>query len=400
MKHGYFTGLLSLVCALNCLQAPAQSLARVANVNISTGATGLAAVGSTAYITAIRSGYFYLEAYNLTQPAAPVLLGSVKPYLPYPRAVVIGGTKAYVLGYGIAGPPSSYYLQAVEMSQPANPVAGTVADLGQFEPRIAASDKLVCVASRVVGTLSVYDANLTLLATVAANAANVVLNGTVAYVQRGSEVDIYNLAVATAPVRVASMYGSIGAVSGNLAFSLDNSTLSVYDVSNPLQPVLKGSVANNGGTLLAASGNRVYTTGLYAEIAGSTSQLQAFNVSNPAAPTLLATAAAGSTATALAANGNTAYLINNHVVQAYTLTGLLAATAPLTPATSPYPNPAHGTLNLGQVPANTPVLIYDATGRVCLQTTTKATTKLDISALPAGLYLARVGAAVHRLLVE
>jgi hypothetical protein len=399
MKHFSFLIAAHLGLALGVSPALAQTLTRVANVD-NSGNLGLAASGSTVYVTGAS---FKLSTYNFGQPAAPVLLNAVDTSMPYPRKVVVGGTKAYVLGYGL-GTTRSSTIRVFDVSQPATPVGGSTAQLGAPDFYLAANGTLVCVVSTLEAKLWVYDASLTLLSSVAiaSQADGISLNGTAAYVRRGGQTDVYNLAVATAPVRATTISGYLSVASGNLAFGINplSNTLQVYDCSNPLLPVLTGSIANNGGTLLAASGNRVYTTGQYAEIGGSTSRLQAFDVSNPSAPTLLATAAAGSTARALAANGNTVYLTDSRTVQAYTLTGVLAAAPAASTATGFYPNPAHGTLTLAQVPVNTSVSIYDATGRLCLQTSTRAGNTLDISSLPGGLYVARVGATAYRLLVD
>lgn len=399
MRHFSLLTVAYLSLELAAAPAVAQTLTRVANV-ASSGNLGLAASGSTVYVTGAS---FKLSTYSFSQPAAPALLGTLDTATPYPRKVVVGGTNAYVLGYGL-GNASSSAIRVFDVSQPAAPVGGATAQLGPPDFYLAANGTLVCIASSLEAKLWVYDAGLTLLATVplASQADGVVLNGTAAYVQRGGSADIYDLRVATAPTRATTIAGYLGAVSGNLAFGINalSKTLQVFDVSTPLLPVLKGSIINNGGTLLAASGNRVYTTGQYAAIGGSTSQLQAFDVSNPSAPALLATAAAGSTAQALAASGNTVYLTDTRTVQAYALTGMLAATPSATVTPALYPNPAHGALTLAQAPGNTPVLIYDATGRLCLQTTTRATSTIDISTLPGGLYLARVGATTYRLVVN
>jgi hypothetical protein len=278
----------------------------------------------------------------------------------------------------------------------------TLLTLGAPDQYVAATETLVGVANNQNSTLGIYDSNLGLLASISTSspATGLAMSGTTAYLQRGSSVDVYNLANATAPVRSTTFSGNIMATSGTLAFGLNGATLLVYDISSPLLPVLKGSTTTNGGTLLAASGNRVYTTGVYAPIGGSTNQLQAFDVSTPTAPRLLATAASGSTATALAVSGDAAYLVDGTTFQVYALAGLLAATAPASATYGLYPNPAHGTLTVRSAPVATPVSIYDAVGKLHLQTSVPATGTLDISPLPKGMYLVHLGTATQRLLID
>lgn len=391
--------LSALAGWLSNYPAASQTLTRVANLPVS-GALGVAANGTLAYLTGAS---FTLDTYTMSQPAAPAPLGSVAAGTPYPRRVVAGGARAYVLGWGLGSPVATSGLRAFSLSAASAPVAGpTLLTLGPPDQYVAATETLVGVASNQNATLAIYDTNLTLLASTSTSApANgLTMNGTAAYLQRGNSVDVYNLANPAAPVRSTTFIGNILATSGALAFGLTGSTLLVYDISNPLLPVLKGSTTTNGGTLLAASGNRVYTTGVYAAIGGSTSQLQAFDVSIPTAPRLLATAAAGSTAAALAASGDAAYLVDGSSFQVYALAGVLAAAVPASSAAGLYPNPAHGTLMVPSVPVAAPISIYDTMGRLQLQATVPATQLLDISTLAKGLYLVRLGAATQRLVVD
>jgi hypothetical protein len=391
--------LSALACLLSNYPAASQTLTRVANLPVS-GALGVAANGTLAYLTGAS---FTLDTYNLSQPAAPAPLGSVATGTPYPRRVVAGGARAYVLGWGLGSPVATSGLRAFSLSAASVPVPGaTLLTLGPPDQYVAATETLVGVGSNQNATLAIYDTNLTLLASVSTStpANELTMSGTAAYLQRGSSVDVYNLANPAAPVRSTTFSGNILATSGALAFGLTGSTLLVYDISNPLLPVLKGSTTTNGGTLLAASGNRVYTTGVYAAIGGSSSQLQAFDVSIPTAPRLLATAAAGSTATALAASGDAAYLVDGSRFQVYALAGVLAAAAPASSVAGLYPNPAHGTLMVPSAPVAAPISIYDTMGRLQLQATVPATQLLDISTLAKGLYLVRLGAATQRLVVD
>ena len=392
---------LTLACSLLSASATlAQSLPLAANLTVNGGPLGVASTGTTAYLA--NFGDNSLQTYNLAAPSAPVLLSTISPASARARSVAASGTMVYVLGNDL-GTSTSSQLRAFDVSVPTAPTPRQVLTLAAPPLYVAASSTLVCVASGQSATLQVYSSDLTLLSTITTSsfADRVTLNGTTAYLQRGSQVDVYNLSTPSAPVRQTTITGTIGAVSGTLAFGLSGSTLLVYNVSNPLAPTLVGSTATNGGTLLAASGNTVFTTGLYAAIGGSTSLLQSFDVSNPSAPVLRATAGAGSTATALAASSNAAYLVNGYTLQVYSLTGSSLATLPInTRNISLYPNPARTTLTITQVAANTPVTIYDLAGRVCLHALLPASGSLDINSLSTGFYLAHIGESVQKFIVE
>ena len=378
--------------------AVAQSLTRVANLTVNGSPLGIANRGNTAYLTNFGDNTF--QAYNVANSASPALLSTNTTNSTRVRSVVIGGTTAYVLCFGI-GTTTSSELRAIDVSVPTAPVLGPLITLSQYPVYIAASSTRVCVASGLTPTLQVYDSNLTLLSTVSTTsvADNVTVTGTTAYLQRGSQLDIYDLSIPGAPVRQTTITGSIGAVSGTLAYGLSGNTLTVYDVSNSLNPVFRGSATTNGGTLLAASGATVFTTGFYA--GGSTSMLQAFDASNPVAPVLRATASAGSTAAALAASGNTAYLVNGYTLQVYTLTGTTTATSSAVGFNGElYPSPAHTTVTFTQMPTASPISIYDQLGRLCLSTVLPASGIVNISALPAGCYVVRMGEIIRRLTVE
>lgn len=413
MRHSYFFALFPTLLGLSFQPAYSQTLTQVANLTLgSISPMSVAARNSTLFVVGADRK---LSTFNMSQPTSPVLLSSIAINTEYPRTVMVAGDKAYTYGVGLGNATSST-LAAFNISQPSAPTSTSSKTLTSPYPSIGVTDALVCVSGLPSGgsppVFEVYDSNLTLKGSLSkvATGNNVQVSGTTAYVSDVGTNDafihygtIYNLANPSLPVNVGSFLGNIGAISGTLAFGVQNKTLLVYDISNPLQPVLKGSVAMNGGDQLAASGNRVYTTGSYPPSGTSARYLQAFDVSNPAAPVLLATASAESMSHSIAANGNTVYLIDGaeRTLKVYTLSGApLAAATALGNTQSIFPNPAHGAFTVAHAAANAPVTIFDSLGNVCLQTTLPSTNKLDISTLPCGLYTARVGAANYRLAVE
>jgi hypothetical protein len=413
MRHSYLSVLFPALLGLSLRPACSQTLTQVANLTLgSVSPLSVAARNNTVFVV---GGDRKLSTYDMSQPTNPVLLSAIAINTEYPRTVMVASTRAYTYGVGL-GNASSSTLAAFDISKLNASVSVGAKSLTIPYPAIGVTDALVCVYGRPYGgnssVLEVYDSNLILKGSLQAVATgdNLVMSGTTVYISDVGTNDsyihygtIFNLANPALPVSAGSFLGNIGAISGTLAFGLQNKTLMVYDISNPLQPVLKGSVATNGGDQIVASGNRVYTTGLYPPSGTSARYLQAFDVSNPAAPVLLATASSESTASYMAANGNTAYLIDgaNHTLKVYTLSGApLAAAASRNNAQSIFPNPAHGTITVAHAAANAPVTIFDSLGKVCLQTTLPITNKLDISALPSGLYTARVSNTTYRLAVE
>jgi hypothetical protein len=412
MRHSYLSVLFPALLGLSLRPACSQTLTQVANLTLGNiSPLSVAARNNTVLVV---GGDRKLSTYDMSQPTNPVLLSAIAINTEYPRAVMVAGTRAYTYGVGLGNAASST-LASFDVSKPSAPVSVGVKNLTIPYPTIGVTDALVCVAGLPYnGTsfaLDVYDSNLILKGSLrpAVTGDDIVMSGTTAYISDVGTNDTYihqgtilNLANPAVPVNAGSFLGNIGAISGTLAFGLQNKTLMVYDISNPLQPVLKGTVATNGGDRIAASGNRVYTTGPYFRTGTSARYLQAFDVSNPAAPVLLATASTESTGSYIAANGNTVYLAGGEsTLRVYTLSGApLAAAASRNNTQSIFPNPAHGAITVAHAAANAPVTIFDSLGKVCLETTLPLTNKLDISALPSGLYTARVGNISYHLAVD
>ncbi|MBO7577185.1 MAG: T9SS type A sorting domain-containing protein, partial [Bacteroidales bacterium] len=70
------------------------------------------------------------------------------------------------------------------------------------------------------------------------------------------------------------------------------------------------------------------------------------------------------------------------------------------PAFGVYPNPAHNTLLFTGIETDTEVSVYNAMGAFVKRVAISANEEVNISDLSAGLYLARVGNACVRFVVQ
>jgi hypothetical protein len=400
--------LLALPLALAVLPSSmyAQALTRIANVTTYDVPSGLAlsSAGTTAYLTNFATNT--LQVYDVSTPAAPVLLNTITPLVLRARDVTVAGNRAYITGFGLTD--AGYGdVKAYDISNPVAPVKAGFSyyNIPEGSPiTVTANSSLVCVSSITKGTFQVLDIDLNLLSTVkigdklSSLTAN--LNGTTAYVRASNQANtsIYDLSTPKAPVLRGSFNGYIQAVNGSLAFGLSGSTLYVYDISAPTSPVLLGSATTNGGVLLAASGNRVFITG---GTDPSAPPLQAFDVSTPAAPRLLATAGTGSSGQRLVCNGRYAYVVKDNSLRVYELTAVTASRGAVSNALTLYPNPARHFVTVSASNSTGPIVLYDITGRICLSVPAlTAGNKLDLGNLPAGLYQLRVGNSMRKLQVE
>ncbi len=159
-------------------------------------------------------------------------------------------------------------------------------------------------------------------------------------------------------------------------------------------PTLTLSYSTNGTTFTTATTATVGTV-----FSGFTFDLTGVTALNGAASVTFRLAASG-------ASGVGTLRIDNFQVQATSSAGrplglTMAAPAPAA-ALSVWPNPAHGTLNVQAATPATAVQLLDLTGREVRRTLTDATgaATLDLTGLPAAIYLLRTGAATQRLVVE
>jgi hypothetical protein len=158
---------------------------------------------------------------------------------------------------------------------------------------------------------------------------------------------------------------------------------------------------------VVAGTNSVFTMGLTSPYlvaaATSTEPLRGYSLPASGAGAPLEAVALGTEgANALAVVGNTAYVLTDTNLAIYSFPGLVTAArrAAAPTALLIYPNPARDRLSLPHLAPGSPIVIYDGTGRACLQQALPTSRTLDIRALPAGLYHVRVGAATSQLVVE
>ncbi len=98
-------------------------------------------------------------------------------------------------------------------------------------------------------------------------------------------------------------------VSGSFAYvtasSVAESTLRIFNISNPDAPTLVGSVATGSDP------RSVAVSGLFAYVVNTASNtLQVFNISDPESPTLVGSVATGNSPTCVAVSGPRAYVVN------------------------------------------------------------------------------------------
>lgn len=401
----------------------AQTLTNVGSFG-GAGSLSVAASGTTAYVTNFSASTGgALNLFNISNPALPLAIGSVNTGLPVPgRVIAVGSNMAFVVSYPYGSQaPTSSWLSAINVSNPAAPVPNARILLPPPPVYLATSGSLVYVASASAPVVNIYDGNLAFVGSVntLTPPTNLLVNAGTLYVTRSNIVTTYNLAATpTAPTLIGSSGpASIQAVSGTRAYGVvpaDGTTVLVtslrgYDVTSTsrMAPL---SVVNNsaiGPMVTATSGGRVvFTTGdanptFNPPSSGSQFPLLAYNFTTPSQPTLAGQDNTVLNAYAIASSGDYAYLATGIGVQIYTLSGLPLVARTAAPAALPlYPNPAHGTLTLPRLTLGAPVAIYDALGRVCLDTKLPASGTLDISALPAGLYHVRTASATSKLVVE
>ena len=246
---------------------PAFSTAATGSVGTGTNPTAVAVSGTTAYV--VNQSSNTLQAFDVANPAAPVLLGFANTGTD-PYAVAVSGTTAYVVNR------TSNTLQAFNVANPAAPVLLGFANTDTGPVNVAVSGTTAYVVNSTSSTLQAFNV---------ANPAAPALLGTVA---TGSN-----------PISVA--------VSGTTAYVVNatSNTLQAFSVANPAAPALLGTVATGTGP------NGVAVSGTMAYVVNTTSNtLQAFNVANPAAPALLGTVATGAGPISVAVSGTAAYVVN------------------------------------------------------------------------------------------
>lgn len=241
-----------------------------------------------------------------------------------PLGVAVSGTTAYVIGYN-SNNSSNPTLQVYDASNPASPVLKGSVGTGSNPVGVAVSGTTVYIVTGG-STLQVYDASnpaspvlkgsVSVSSVPGTSPVGVAVSGTLAYVViNGSNIfQVIDVSNPANPVLKGSA-GTVGqpfavAVSGTTAYvtgygATSTYALQVFDASNPASPVLKGSASTDNLPLgVTVSGTTAYVVNY------SSNTLQTFNVSNPASPLLLGSASTGSSPYSVALSGTLAYVAN------------------------------------------------------------------------------------------
>ncbi|RYY20603.1 MAG: T9SS type A sorting domain-containing protein [Cytophagaceae bacterium] len=431
MRH-----LLLATCLLGVLPAQAQtSLTKLGSVTVPGYGTELLVSGTTAYVFTAVAGAQYLRVYDVSTPASPQLLSTLAltntanyPPLPPHHATLSNGV-LYVSSY----PQTSYnphagMIWAINVTNPASPVVyGSTNAASGDDLFVAASGDYAYAVVDNSNQLYVYsrntysNGNLMTVRTITlpysvSGVIGLSVSGTTGYVQYANSVfatlDLTNPAnPVSSPGTTA---GTISATSGPLAYglaqpnylgSVPSNTLRFYSLATPAQPRLVRAQAGSYGTRVAAGGQSVFTVGATSpyQVAAATSSepLRGYYSPTSGAAPVAAVTTDTQGANALAVANNVAYVLTDTELRIYAFPTTVTATRDAALAALPrYPNPAHGQLRLPQLALGAPVAIYDALGRVCLDTKLPASGTLDISALPTGLYHVRTASATSKLVVE
>lgn len=322
----YSLVFLLLACCVDPYVGQAQNLVKVGEVPTLAAPTGIARKGNTLYLA--NFGLNTLEALDISNPVTPVSRSVVANPAGRARKVVVGGNTAYVVNYGV-GVSSSSSITAFGLQNPNNPAAPSIVNITGNPLTIGASEVAVCAVttnnSTHTNNLQVFTPDLTPAATVELQAVGgptrPVVQGPLAYVQDGGTLKVFDVSNPRQPVlRHTSTTTSISAISGATGYDTRNGGLQVYDLSTPEVPVLQSSIqlsAGGGSALLAAAPGVVYV--LYTGTGSSpASTLHVVDTSNPVAPVLRGTVSINALCYDLvAADGYVYVLVDGRLLQVY-----------------------------------------------------------------------------------
>lgn len=257
-------------------------------------ATDVALLGNTGYFL----WHDALRAYDLSQPAQPVLLGSFVP----PGAGLVAMDVQGTIGAVAQGAD----VRLVDLSDPATPAELGVVSVSSGIAVRPVLDAATLYVLTGLG-LEVHDISDPTQPVVLAKlptagwSADLAVDQARAYLVAGSELEVIDVSQPSSPVVVGSLnlgdqlygvaaHGSLAVVSGlaNLVYAVD--------VSNPAKPVLRGALGGGPGFDLRLVGDR-------ALVAGGAAGLRIVDVSSPAAPALVAYHDTSGSAAAVASDG-------------------------------------------------------------------------------------------------
>ncbi len=255
-----------------------QALASRGTVTVGGLAYDVKVDGDVAWVAAYDAG---LVAVSVTNPAAPAVLGSLNT-TGRSTGVAIDGDWAYVAD-GTNG------LVVVDITTPAAPVLRATLALADLARGVAADGDWVYVADEN-GGLNLVDVSdplqpaLVHTQTPPANARAVALAGEYAFVADNADgLRVLKIATTTVPLEpaaaVATTYpGNDQEVAGDYLYQTNYyQGVSVFDVSDPLTPVIVGNCDTDYAAGLALAGDRLY-------VADMDYGLKVINVADPTHP--------------------------------------------------------------------------------------------------------------------
>jgi hypothetical protein len=240
-----------------------------------TGPNGLAINGRYAYTTTWTTET--LNVIDLSNPTSPTLVGSVSTADSQPVDVAAAGHNVFTVSFG------SNYLDGYDVSNPTHPVQTGYIPTAHTPHAIALQGQYAFVAED---------------------------NGSTGL------FEVFDVSTTTSLTPVSSKTTTVGCdnlfVAGNYVYTIGDSKMEVFDITNPLAPVTKGTIATN------THPTGIYVQGRYAYVtSGNTSvaaQLQIFDISNPSSITQVGSVSLGGASTNpqnITIQGRYGYIVDN-----------------------------------------------------------------------------------------
>ncbi len=273
------------------------------------GCEGIYVLNNYAYV--VNGGSNTLQIFDVSNLQSPRLVGSIGTGN-FPQSVHVVGNYVYVTNR------DSHSLQVFDVSNPASPQLVNSAGLRDCTCGTYVINKYIYITSEGTNSLQVFDIS---------NPASPRLVGTVATSPHPSNVH----------------------VSGNYAYvtSYYNNTLQIFDVSNPARPRAMGIAHTAAGPhsvyvpasyVKTATGSQTVVSGSYAYVATlDTNKLQVFDVSNPLRPVIVVVIDAGPCGCGLWVDGNYVYMVNTegNILQIFDISRIVSRPPAMTAGFEP-----------------------------------------------------------------
>jgi hypothetical protein len=283
--------------------------------------TGVHVEGPLAYLTLNGAGKF--AVLDVSDPSQPVQVGGMGGPPGPPLDVTVGGGYAYFAwSFGVkvadlSGPQPVLVAEiplrgaaldvhlagsvlfvstgfegviAVDVTDPTDPVVLATAQTPDYAQDVAVVGEHLFVADRSGGLQVIRKANLRSVTPFSSYVAptnsttvlGVATSGDLAVVLEGTRLEVLDLSVETASVRLGGVstayFSSALAMDGTTVYLPGDGGFEVFDLSDPAAPVSAGSVA------LPGYGRAVRVSGGHAFVLAGSDGLQVIDVSDPADP--------------------------------------------------------------------------------------------------------------------